>query len=131
MLVGKISFQTSRKFVTFQAYLLAAMWANYHTHTFYCDGKGTVDDYVAACREQGVAQIGFSSHAPLPFPCKWCMDLRLLGAYLRDIREARQSNPDVEIYSGLEIDYIPGVISPSRFAQDLDYTVGSVHFVGG
>jgi histidinol-phosphatase (PHP family) len=39
----------------------------------------------------------------------------------------------MEIYLGLEIDYIPGLIGPAapQFQNlDLDYKIGSVHFVG-
>src|SRR5688572_9005778 len=105
------------------------MWSNYHTHTHYCDGKGTVQDYVNAAEEQGVAQIGFSSHAPLPFPCKWCMQAGAFKQYLEEIALARQADHHIEIYAGLEVDYIPGVVSPRDFASQLDYTIGSIHFV--
>lgn len=107
------------------------MWSNFHTHTHYCDGKGVVTDYLEACRRSGVGQIGFSSHAPLPFPCKWCMQKDAFPKYLHEIRLARNSYPDLEVYCGLEIDFIPGIIAPSDFASSLDYTIGSIHFVGG
>lgn len=107
------------------------MWSNFHTHAHYCDGNGSMTEYLEACRSEGVRHIGFSSHAPLPFPCKWSMDAEALPAYLEEIRTARQSFPDVEVYSGLEVDYIPRVISPSDFRNQLDYTVGSIHFVRG
>jgi histidinol-phosphatase (PHP family) len=33
------------------------------------------------------------------------------------------------VYTGLEVDFIPGKISPFDFKDRLDYTIGSVHFV--
>jgi histidinol-phosphatase (PHP family) len=54
----------------------------------------------------------------------------MLPAYLMEIERARNVFPDIEIYSGLEIDYVPGIISPKDFQSTLDYTIGSVHFVG-
>lgn len=39
----------------------------------------------------------------------------------------------IEVYAGLEVDYIPGVISPGSpwiLDADLDYTIGSIHFAG-
>lgn len=105
------------------------MWSNFHTHSHYCDGKGTVKDYLEAAKTNQVGQIGMSSHAPLPFPCKWCMKQDAFPEYLREIEAAKQSFPDVEVYTGLEVDFIPGIVSPADFASSVDYTIGSVHFV--
>lgn len=73
--------------------------------------------------------LGLSSHAPLPFDAKWCMKPDRLDAYLDEIADARTKHPNLQVYSGLEVDYIPGKISPLDFKDKLDYTVGSVHFV--
>jgi len=54
-----------------------------------------------------------------------------LAEYLDEITAAKQSFDGIEIYSGLEIDYIPDVVSVSDFASKLDYTIGSIHFVNG
>ena len=35
----------------------------------------------------------------------------------------------MEIYAGLEVDYIPNVTGPRGFQHQLDYTIGSIHFV--
>lgn len=105
------------------------MWSNFHTHAGYCDGKGTIVEYLETCRRVGVRHIGFTSHAPIPFPCKWCMKQESFPVYLDDIREAKKAFPDIEVYRGLEVDFIPGVITMSDFASKLDFTVGSIHFV--
>lgn len=104
------------------------MWTNYHTHTSYCDGKATIQEVIASATTQGLCCIGLSSHAPLPFERKWCMKQDALNNYLLDIESARKSS-SLEIYAGLEADFIPGVISPSKFRRRLDYVVGSIHFV--
>lgn len=105
------------------------MWTNFHTHSHYCDGKGAIKDYVEAAKKAGVGSIGFSSHAPIPFPCKWCMKKEALPAYLREIESLKLTFPEIEIYKGLEIDFIPGIISPGDYKPYLDYTIGSIHFV--
>jgi histidinol-phosphatase (PHP family) len=105
------------------------MWSNFHTHSHYCDGKGSMEDYLMAAKDQRVGSIGFSSHAPLPFPCKWCMKRDELPNYLQEISSASRRFPEAEIYSGLEVDYIPGVVGPSDF-RSLDFTIGSIHFAG-
>lgn len=105
------------------------MWVNFHMHSHYCDGKGTLPEYVAAARSLGMPAVGFSSHAPVPFDCVWCMKAARLEDYLGEVELLKQSTNDIELYKGLEVDFIPDIISPGEFASRLDYTVGSVHFV--
>jgi histidinol-phosphatase (PHP family) len=52
-----------------------------------------------------------------------------LPLYLDEINSLRAHARGISIYKGLEVDYVPGVISPRDFAALLDYTIGSVHFV--
>jgi histidinol-phosphatase (PHP family) len=101
------------------------MWTNYHTHTNYCDGKGSFEEFL---NKNEVKSIGFSSHAPLPFSSPWAMKRELLPIYLKELQDLRNKETSTEIYSGLEVDYIPNKISPSDFDQ-LDFTIGSIHFV--
>jgi histidinol-phosphatase (PHP family) len=105
------------------------MWSNYHTHSKYCDGKNELIDYVSMARQKNIKSLGFSSHAPVPFDCKWCMPKDKLAAYLEQIDTLKISHQDIELYKSLEIDFIPGVISPFEFKDELDYTIGSIHFI--
>lgn len=104
------------------------MWTNYHTHTSYCDGKTAIQEVIAQATEQGLGCLGISSHAPLPFESKWCMKHDALNSYLAEIDAAKKSST-IEIYAGLEADFIPHKISPSEFRHRLDYVIGSIHFV--
>lgn len=103
------------------------MWFNFHTHSHYCDGKESLENILQAAKEQKLVSLGFSSHAPLPFDCKWSMKPEALSSYLEEISRLK-SNGEVEVYSGLEVDFIPQQIGPKDFPQ-LDYTIGSIHFV--
>lgn len=105
------------------------MWSNFHTHSHYCDGKGAMEDYIRAAIGAGMTTIGFSSHAPVPFPCKWCMKAPAFPRYLGEIESLKSSYPGIEIHKGLEIDFIPAIISPADYSSKLDYTIGSIHFV--
>lgn len=104
------------------------MWTNYHCHTSFCDGKKTVAEVVAAAEAIGMLSIGISSHAPLPFENKWSMKRGMLDTYLDEISAAKRQSA-LQVYAGLEVDFIPHKISPLEFKSKLDYTVGSVHFV--
>ena len=109
-------------------------WSNYHCHSNYCDGKGVLEDYIKEVLMQGIKSFGFSSHAPVPFELVWAMSQRKLSNYINEIDELKEKyKKNIQIYTGLEVDYIPGTMEPMH--QDivelsLDYTVGSVHFVG-
>ena len=105
------------------------VWSNYHTHNNFCDGKSESVNYVTKALELNMNSLGFSSHAPLPFDCKWCMKPEAFTEYLKLISSLKDDTNGLEIYTGLEVDYIPGVISPGTFRKQLDYTIGSVHFV--
>ena len=107
------------------------MWSNFHTHSNYCDGKGDMVEYARKAEQLKMISLGFSfsSHAPLPFPCKWCMNTGNLDSYLNSISILQQKSSSLQIYKGLEIDYIPHTISPNTFKDKLDYTIGSIHFV--
>lgn len=109
-------------------------WTNYHSHTYFCDGKYPPSYYASEAHRQNFIAYGFSSHVPLPFDCHWCMREDSLDRYYAEVRKLKQRwEGELQLYYGLEVDYIPGVIGPQNpFIRDLalDYCVGSVHFVG-
>jgi len=109
------------------------MKTNYHTHSYFCDGKQDPEAYIKTALSRGFTSLGFSSHAPVPAESDWTMKEENLPLYLNRIEELKGLYKDrIEIYLGLEIDYIPGKIGPSSPAfQDigLDYRLGSIHFL--
>lgn len=104
------------------------MWSNYHSHCNYCDGKGVLADYAARAESLGMESVGFSSHAPVPFDLKWAMKKVDLKSYLLEIEALRKSSK-IQLYKGLEVDFVPGKVSPNDYKDQLDYTIGSIHFV--
>ncbi len=107
-------------------------WANFHTHSCFCDGKGELRDYVEEAIRQRMSALGFSSHAPLPFHTDWTMAPADLDEYCRQVRALKKEYAgQLPIYLGLEIDFIPDVTNPRapQFqSSGLDYVIGSVHF---
>lgn len=103
---------------------------NYHSHSHYCDGKGSLEDQVQGAIAQRLTALGFSSHSPVPFDNLWSMKAERLEAYLTEIallKEKYQSQ--IELYAGLEVDFLPTAHDRS-FLPKLDYHIGSVHYVG-
>src|SRR5208337_766440 len=107
---------------------------NYHTHTHHCDGHGEPREYAESALRKGMPRLGFSGHNVVPFPTDWTMPAARLGSYLRDVREVRDRyGGKLEIFLGMEVDFIPGMTSPIHpglDSLDLDFVIGSVHFIG-
>lgn len=102
---------------------------NYHMHCHYCDGMGSPEEMLASAKQLGFKSVGFSSHAPLPFENDFCMPQESFESYQKDI-SALKHDPDIEVYLGLEIDYIHELTKPSDDKWQklgLDYCIGSVH----
>ena len=88
-------------------------WTNFHTHSHYCDGEGNLEDYIRKAIDKKMFAIGFSSHAPVDFKSYWHMEKTRLDEYLKEISDLQDKySKDIRIYSGLEVDYIPGIIGP-------------------
>lgn len=106
---------------------------NFHTHTTYSDGKDVPVAYVKEALDQNIPAIGFSDHAPIPLDCTWTMQKGQATNYIEEINSLKATyKGQVEIYCGLEVDYIPGLSSPSSSfikSLGLDYTIGAIHFV--
>lgn len=111
------------------------MLTNYHTHCRLDDGSGRVEEYAERALALGLDALGFSCHAPLPFPQDWVLSAENLSVYLREIGDLKtRYSKKIEIYLGLEVDFVRGIIGPrdpSLAAHRLDYVIGSVHFVDG
>lgn len=106
---------------------------NYHTHCYLDDGEGKPDEYVEEALSHGLRALGFSCHAPLPFAQDWVLSKPNLSVYVREISALKKRYAGrIEIYLGLEVDYLRDVMgssSPHIAALRLDFTVGSVHFM--
>lgn len=99
--------------------------ANYHTHTFFCDGKDSPEDIVKEAIKRNFDVIGFSAHAYTPMDCSWCMNLETTEEYKEEILRLKEAyKGKIKVLAGLEMDY---------FSQCdtswCDYTIGSVHYV--
>ncbi len=107
------------------------IYGNYHSHSTYCDGKGSLEDYVTEALKQNLTALGFSGHAPLPFPNDWTMKDSALKAYLTEAARLKEKYKErIELYTGLEIDYISGLMAPADpfyASLGLDFIIGSVH----
>ena len=107
------------------------MLTNYHTHCYLDDGNGHPREYAESAVARGFDALGFSCHAPLPYPNQWALRDQDLAVYVKLIQAVKEEYQGrLQIHVGLETDYIPHVIGPSHpkyEAFPLEYTIGSVH----
>jgi histidinol-phosphatase (PHP family) len=107
---------------------------NYHTHCNFSDGDRPAQEYVEEALRQGMTDLGFSDHAPIPFANPFSIEPGRLEAYCREIRQLQADFADkLNILLGLEIDFIPGIMD--NFQElirqgNLDFSIGSIHLVG-
>lgn len=106
---------------------------NYHSHSLFCDGRAGMEDFVRFAISEGFTSYGFSSHAPLPFHTFWTMEWDCMDDYLSEYHRLKTKyDGRIELYVGLEIDYLNEASNPSivRFRElPLDYRIGSVHLL--
>jgi histidinol-phosphatase (PHP family) len=106
------------------------MLTNYHSHSTFCDGKASLETMVQSAIEKKLVAFGCSGHAPADVRSSWHMKRENLPKYITEVQQLKiKYQNQIEIYTGLEIDFIPGIVKPSDFQEQLDYCLGAVHYV--
>ncbi len=107
---------------------------NYHCHCNYCDGRGTIEEFILKAIEFNITTLGISSHAPVPFATRWNISIDEVDNYINELKQLKEKyKKDIELLMALEVDYIPRVMGPGDSSikdMGLDYVIGSVHFMG-
>ncbi len=106
---------------------------NFHSHTQYCDGRFTMDEFAAAAVATGLKHYGFSPHSPIPVESPCNMKESDVTEFLETVRRLNQEyDGKTRFYAGMEIDYLgPGSGATSDYFRSLplDYRISSVHFI--
>ena len=107
------------------------MKVDLHNHTTLCNhATGTVNEYVEQAIACGVDVYGFSDHAPMDFDPKYRMDFEQMAEYREWVMEAKRIYADkIEVLFGYEVDFLPGHMDERILHADVDYLIGSVHFI--
>ena len=76
---------------------------DYHTHTVYSHGKGTVEDNVRAAIAAGLKQLAITDHGfrHLTYNVRRGDWPYIMG----DVEAARQKYPQIDIFLGLETNF--------------------------
>ena len=107
--------------------------SNFHSHCTFCDGRSHPEDFIRFAISKHFRAYGFSSHSPLPFETFWNMSACDMDEYINEINRLKEKySEQIEIYLGLEIDYLDETYHasiPYFRSLPLDYRIGSIHFI--
>ena len=115
------------------------MTANYHTHTARCrHAVGDDRAYVERAIQGGLQVLGFSDHAPYPFPGGYRSDFRMemseLEGYVSSVLDLkREYRDDICIHLGLEVEYYPALFPQLLRALEglpIEYFLLGQHYLG-
>lgn len=107
------------------------MLVDLHTHTTRCNhAVGSMREYLTEAVNCGIDIYGFSDHAPL------FLDdgVRILHSQIEDyedeVAELREEFAGkIEILLGYEADFLPNKMDMDFMKRDVDYFIGSVHYL--
>jgi len=109
------------------------MIADLHNHTILCNhAQGSIDQYIQTAIQKGIKYFGFSDHAPMNFDKKYRMSFEQMQTYEKTILDAKEKyKEEINILLGYEVDYLKGHVDKRVLDADVDYLIGSVHFIDG
>ena len=107
---------------------------NLHSHTQYCDGKATMEEFAQAACNAGFTHYGYSPHSPICLTSDCNMSETDVPAFLNEVERIKRGphGEKVKFHASMEIDYLGNHWGPAiPYFQDmpLDYRIGSVHFI--
>ena len=109
------------------------MIVDLHNHTALCNhAEGTIEQYILNAIDSKIAIFGFSDHAPMNFDPKYRMKFEEMLGYEKKILDAKKKYQNkITILLGYEVDYLPNKMDRRVLNADVDYLIGSVHFLEG
>ncbi|MDD5372423.1 MAG: histidinol-phosphatase [Sulfurimonas sp.] len=107
------------------------MIVDLHNHTKLCNhAEGEIFEYIEKAIECGIKYFGFSEHAPMNFDEKYRISFEQMREYEDAVLNAKEKYKEkIEIFLGYEVDYLRGYMDERVLNADVDYLIGSVHFI--
>lgn len=103
-----------------------------HNHTPLCNhAEGSIEDFVKKAIECKIDYFGFSDHAPMEFDPKYRMRFNQMGLYEKSVLHVKEKyKDDITVLLAYEVDFLKGYIDDRVLQREVDYFIGSVHFLG-
>ena len=102
-----------------------------HNHTVLCNhAEGDLSLYIEAAIAAGIDKYGVSDHAPMDFDPKYRMRFDQMNEYHDMVRSVQLKYQDqIEVLFAYEVDYLPGHMDKRVLDAEVDYLIGSAHFI--
>ncbi|MGI6256560.1 MAG: PHP domain-containing protein [Anaerovoracaceae bacterium] len=105
------------------------MTFDYHTHTTYSDGKGTMEESVKTAISKGLKGLAITDHGPghLFYGVK----RKEIPQMKEEIQRLREAYPQIDIYFGVEanIRYVDNYVDITpREAEQYDFILAGYHY---
>jgi len=110
---------------------------DYHVHTTFSDGTGSVAECIEHAIAVGLPEIGIADHVSPEQPSPWEMPtipLTQIERYVAEVRDAASRYDEITVLLGIEADYAPEhevQLGALLDAWPFDYVIGGVHTVDG
>ncbi len=104
-------------------------FADWHTHSTYSDGRGTIEDNVKAAAARELDEIAITDHGPRNIG----VGVERAETYLKikaEIRALNEKYPDINIKAGCEADVVAAdgsIDIPRRVVDELDILIVGLH----
>ena len=113
---------------------MVKVFADYHTHTRYSHGKGSIEDNVQAALKRGLTQIAITDHGPANYNLKrfGVKSPEVLLDIKAEVHRLQKKYPEIEILTGVEANVISldGTIDlPEQILKKLDKVLVGLHLM--
>lgn len=108
------------------------MSVDMHNHTILCNhATGSLEQYIQKAIANDIKYFGFADHAPMNFDKKYRMGFEQMNEYENSVLHVKEKyKKDIEILLAYEVDFLEGYIDERVLKANVDYFIGSVHFLG-
>jgi histidinol-phosphatase (PHP family) len=90
-----------------------------------------MESYVERAIDLGIDIYGFSEHAPMDFDEQYRLKFNEMTLYESDVNNLQKKySGKIKILLGYEVDYLKGHIDRRVLNANVDYLIGSIHFLG-
>lgn len=106
------------------------LFADYHTHTRYSHGRGSVEDNVRAAVERGLEQVAITDHGPASLGWVGLRGQRAWESMRREVAKVNASYPGISVLCGVEANVIglEGQLDvPRARLEELDLVLAGLH----
>lgn len=80
------------------------IFADYHTHTIYSHGKGTIEDNVLEARKKGLKELAITDHGPGHF--LYGVSVKSLSQMRKEVDRLNRKYRDIRVLLGVEANVV-------------------------